>query len=231
MPLARHASRRASRAGSALAVALAVLPGLVVAAAHATPAAAQQPQRRPDVRASLPRHPEITGVVTCEAKVKYGVLSWTGAPDDPATSNNERDESRTTAQVVVAFSVDGGRTFRELPLDPKHRLDRSNRFGFLGSFPLPVPYPRTVMLRARAATGWADGSGLGVAKDFGPFLVPRCVVGAATAVPPAPPGFPVAATAARPAPAFDPGIVLAAAATLVVLLAVGAWARARVARP
>jgi hypothetical protein len=224
MPVNRQASRRGSRASSVpLAAALLVL---LIAA----PVAAQQQPRKPDARANLPRHPEITGVVTCDAVVKFGVMPWTGVADDPATSNNEREESRTTAQVVIAFSVDGGRTFRELPLDPKHRLNKGNGFAFVGSFPLPVPHPRNVMLRARSATEWADGTGLGTAKEFGPFLVPRCA-GPGAATRPAPPGVAAAASVARPAPEFDAGIVLAAAITLVVLLAIGVWARSRVARP
>jgi hypothetical protein len=221
MPVNRQASRRGSRASSAP-LAAALLALLIVSAA--APAAAQQQPR------NLPRHPEITGVVTCDAVVKFGVLSWVGVPDDPATSNNEREESRTTAQVVIAFSVDGGRTFRELPLDPKHRLNKGNGFAFVGSFPLPEPHPRNVMVRARAATEWADGTGLGTAKEFGPFLVPRCA-GPGAAAQPVPPGVAAAASLTRPAPEFDAGIVLAAAITLVVLLAVGVWARSRVARP
>jgi hypothetical protein len=195
-----------------------------LAGVAAVPAAAQQPGAR-----TLPRHPEVTAVVTCEAKVSYGVMSWVGVRDDPATSSNERDESRTTPQVAVSYSVDGGRNFVDLPLDPKHRLDKAGGFHFLGTFPLPTPLPRAVIVRARAASAWADGTGFGQAKQFGPVIVPQCA-----GVAPAPltgfAGAPAAATA-RPTPQFDPEVVGAAALAMLVLLVVGLWARGRVGRP
>jgi hypothetical protein len=219
-------SRRPPR-GRVLAVAAAraLALGATLAGVLAAPGAAQEPGPR-----ALPRHPEITGVVTCEARVNYGVAAWVGVRDDPATSNSEREESRTTAQVAISFSIDGGRTFVELPLDPKHRLDKSDGFAFIGSFPLSAPLPRTVILRARAASPWADGTGLGEAKLFGPILVPHC----AGAIPaPALPAFAGAsvATPSRPTAEFDPDVVVAAAVALLALLAIGLWARRRVSRP
>jgi hypothetical protein len=218
--------RRRPRPRPTTAAAVAALAlGAALAGQLAPAAAAQQP---PPARAR-PHHPEITGIVTCAARVNFGVLSWVGVGDDPATSNSERDESRTTAQVAISFSVDGGRTFTELPLDPKHRLDKSNGFAFTGSFQLASPLPRTVILRARAASAWADGAGLGDTKQFGPVLVPHC----AGAVPPAPTaGFTGVAkvAATRPTAEFEPGAVVAAAAAMLVLLAAGLWVRRRVSR-
>ena len=226
----RRPRQRASMAFAAALALSATVATLALGAVLAGPIAAAAAAQQPPAGRTLPRHPEITGIVNCAAKVNFGVLSWVGVRDDPATSNSERDESRTTAQVAVSFSVDGGRTFTELPLDPKHRLDKSNGFSFTGSFQLTSPLPRTVMLRVRAASAWADGSGLGESKQFGPVLVPRC----AGAVPPAPAaGFGGAPTvaAARPTAEFEPGAVVAAACAMLVLLAAGLWVRHRVSRP
>jgi hypothetical protein len=145
--------------GAARALAALVLACLVVVGA-AGPAAAH--------------HPEITAEIGCDGQLQFTAVAWAGARDDPATEVNERALSRTNQAVGIAYSVDGGATFRRLPPDPAHSFDAEREYRFSDSFQLPSPTPDEVIVKAQAVAEWANGAARGGPRSTPPLAVPDC---------------------------------------------------------
>src|SRR2546421_6842131 len=52
-------------------------------------------------------HPDISASVTCTGRVSFTSTAWEGVDDDPNTTVDENERSRTNPDIAIAYSVTG----------------------------------------------------------------------------------------------------------------------------
>lgn len=105
-------------------------------------------------------HANVIATGSCDGTIAYGVTSWSGEPDDPATPVDETALSRTNDAIEVTWSADGGQP--QLVNDGvEHRLAADNNFSFSGTFTVPRPRPETVTVSVVPLQPWDSGARIG----------------------------------------------------------------------
>ncbi len=105
-------------------------------------------------------HANVIATGSCDRTIAYGVTSWSGQPDNPATPVDETALSRTNEAIEVTWSADGG---EPMLVDDgvEHRLAPDNDFTFSGTFTVPRPLPEVVTVSVVPLQPWASGGRIG----------------------------------------------------------------------
>ncbi len=105
-------------------------------------------------------HANVIATGSCDGTIAYGVTSWSGQPDNPATPVDETALSRTNEAIEVTWSADG-RKPQLVDDGVEHRLAADNDFSFSGTFTVPRPLPEVVTVSVVPLQPWASGARIG----------------------------------------------------------------------
>ncbi len=105
-------------------------------------------------------HANVIATGSCDRTIAYGVTSWSGEPDDPATPVDETALSRTNDAIEVTWSADGGEP-QVVDDGVEHRLTAENNFSFSGTFTVPRPRPEVVTVSVVPLQPWGSGARIG----------------------------------------------------------------------
>lgn len=103
-------------------------------------------------------HPDITASAACTGVISWTSTAWAGEANNPNTTKDENELSRTNTKIEISLQITGGTG--TVPAVVNGAYNKANGYTFSGTFTWPTG-ATSITIKATAKDAWANGAGAG----------------------------------------------------------------------